>query len=128
MAIASTDAPVIPAATEGNQPPAVVPDTARDNQRATLQDAKDNGYEPKIQTVYIINNQWGERQYYTNDRKDAETRLIELSAGKAGYSIPPTGIPEYTIHEASAIETDNYRPDEVVPNEDRVRDINKTKK
>lgn len=84
-------------------------DPTRSEERAALDAAKDDGFEPKIVKGYEVVRYSGERVYFSDDKADAEDRLKGLAAltdgigGKDG-----NGEPAYTIREVSYIEVEGF--------------------
>lgn len=87
-------------------------DPTRSEERAALEAATDDGFDPKIVKGFEVVRYSGERVYFSNDKADAEDRLKGLASltdgigGKDG-----NGEPAYTIREVSYIEVDGFDPE-----------------
>lgn len=88
-----------------------VQDPTRSEERAALDVAKDDGFEPKIVKGYEVVRFTGERVYFSDDKADAEDRLKGLAALTNGIGANGEGEPTLTIREVSYIEVDGFDPD-----------------
>ena len=86
-------------------------DPTRSEERAALDQAKGDGFEPKVVKGYEVVRFTGERVYFSDNKADAEDRLKGLAAQTNGIGAHGEGEPTLTIREVSYIEVDGFDPD-----------------
>ena len=89
---------------------AKVLDPTRSEERAALERAEAEGFDPKVVKGYEVVRFTGERVYFSDDKADAEDRLKGLAALTGGIGGDGNGEPAYTIREVSYIEVDAFDP------------------
>lgn len=116
--MATTDQTLPPQQTQTQQVPGqeqvqqAPPDPVRVEHNVALAQLQAAGHEVKLDTFYVVRNQWGEHRYITKDRADAELRIREMAAfgiGPAGTPVghpepSPIGNPGLTLEEVQAVD------------------------
>ena len=82
-------------------------DPTRSEDRASLE-ADDFKGKPK--TGYEVRRFSGERVYFSDDKADAEARLVELAGSAGGIGVDGEGEPVYLLSEVRYVEVENFDP------------------